>query len=149
MAFEIVSHSVDETISLGRRIGEQLKGGEIIGLVGTLGTGKTHLIKGIAAGLGSVDLRNVNSPTFVIINEYRGGRLDVFHIDAYRLESIAEFEMLGFDDYCYADSVVMIEWADKIERALAGLEIIRIELSHCGPNDRTIRITSLPVYIGL
>jgi len=81
MHFDAVSNSVDETIEIGRKIGAQLKGGEIIGVSGPLGSGKTHLIKGIAAGAGATDAQNVTSPTFVIVNEY-AGRLDIFHIDA-------------------------------------------------------------------
>ena len=147
MDLNIISNSAQETIDIGRQIGSQLKGGEVICLVGTLGSGKTHLIKGIAAGAGAEGAgKAVNSPTFVIVNEYKG-RLDIYHIDAYRLESIGEFEMLGFDDYCYPDSVVLIEWADKVEKALGGVEYVRIELSHEGQNNRGIQIEDLPEYV--
>ncbi len=101
MDYEIISGSVERTIEIGSEIGSQLRGGEIIALTGPLGSGKTHLIKGIAAGAGAKDLRDVNSPTFVIVNEY-AGRLDIYHIDAYRLNSVSEFEMLGFDDFLSA-----------------------------------------------
>ncbi|MCJ7729486.1 MAG: tRNA (adenosine(37)-N6)-threonylcarbamoyltransferase complex ATPase subunit type 1 TsaE, partial [Sedimentisphaerales bacterium] len=85
MDLDIISKSAEETIELGRRIGEQLRGGEVIAVCGALGSGKTHLIKGIAAGAGAQDsARKVNSPTFVIVNEY-AGRVDIYHIDAYRL----------------------------------------------------------------
>ncbi len=146
MDFDIISNSPDETIELGRKLGSQLKGGEIIALVGPLGSGKTHLIKGIAAGADAEDTKIVNSPTFVIINEYKG-RLDIFHIDAYRLESVDEFEMLGFDDFCYPQSVVLIEWADKIEKALANTDYIRIELEHNGVTSRKIHIKNTPQHI--
>jgi tRNA threonylcarbamoyladenosine biosynthesis protein TsaE len=144
--FNIISSSADETIELGRRLGSQLKGGEVIAVCGPLGSGKTHLIKGIAAGAGAKDHRNVNSPTFVIVNEY-AGRLDIYHIDAYRLNSVSEFEMLGFDDFCYPQSVVLIEWADKIESALQAIDYIRIELEHAGEVKRKIHIKNTPVYI--
>lgn len=144
--FNIISNSADETIEFGRRLGSQLKGGEIIGVCGQLGSGKTHLIKGIAAGAGAKDCKNVNSPTFVIINEY-SGRLDIYHIDAYRLNSISEFEMLGFDDFCYPSSVVLIEWVDKIEAALQSIDYIRIELEHAGEFKRKIHIKNTPAYI--
>jgi len=149
MEFDTVSNSPEETVELGRKIGSQLKGGEVIAVCGTLGSGKTHLIKGIAAGAGAGDSRRVNSPTFVIVNEYMGGpsRLDIYHIDAYRLGSIAEFEMLGFDDFCYPQSVVLIEWADKIESALGAIDYIRIELFHAGETERKIRIENAPEYI--
>jgi len=146
MDFNIISSSADETIELGRRLGSQLKGGEVIAVCGSLGSGKTHLIKGIAAGAGAKNHRNVNSPTFVIVNEY-AGRLDIYHIDAYRLNSVAEFEMLGFDDFCYPLSVVLIEWADKIESAIQAIDYIRIELEHTGENKRKIHIKNTPFYI--
>ena len=146
--YNIVTDSPQETIELGRKIGLMLKGGEIIALTGQLGTGKTHLIKGIAKGAGAENSGSVNSPTFVIVNEYQG-RLDIYHIDAYRLESIAEFEVLGFDDYCYPNSVVVIEWADKIESALGTINYIRIELEHGGESTRKIKISNCPEYLDL
>ncbi len=141
MDISIISNSPDETIEFGRKLGSQLKGGEVVAICGLLGSGKTHLIKGIAAGAGAKDLRDVNSPTFVIVNEY-AGRFDIYHIDAYRLNSISEFEMLGFDDYCYPESVVLIEWADKVESALQTIDCIRIELEHAGETRRKIHIKS-------
>jgi tRNA threonylcarbamoyladenosine biosynthesis protein TsaE len=147
MTVDVTTNSAMETIEFGRRFGSQLKGGEVIALVGPLGAGKTHLIKGIVAGLGAEDAANeVTSPTFVLVNEY-SGRLEVFHMDAYRLDSIAQFEQIGFDDYCHPGSVVLIEWADKIEQALTGISYIKIELSHLGQTARTIRVTNAPDYI--
>jgi len=157
MDFDVTSKSPEETIELGRKIGSQLKGGEIIAICGSLGSGKTHLIKGIAAGAGAAEAGKVTSPTFVIINEYKSrpsegpdkGQLDVYHIDAYRLDSIAEFEMIGFDDYCRPESVVLIEWADKIESALQRINYIRIELFHAGETQRDVHIENTPEYIAL
>jgi tRNA threonylcarbamoyladenosine biosynthesis protein TsaE len=146
MDFDVVSNSPGQTIELGRKIGSQLKGGEVIAVCGPLGSGKTHLIKGIAAGAGAKDQKQVNSPTFVIVNEYTG-RLDIYHIDAYRLDSVSDFEMLGFDDFCYPQSVVLIEWADKIESVLKTLDYIRIELEHAGRTKRIIHIKNTPQYI--
>jgi tRNA threonylcarbamoyladenosine biosynthesis protein TsaE len=149
MEFETVTNSPAETIALGRAVGEQLTGGEIIGISGPLGSGKTHLIKGIAAGLGAEDYaRGVTSPTFVLVNEYHG-RLDIYHVDAYRLDTPADFESIGFDDLCSPNSVVLIEWADKVESALRLLDYIRITLSHAGPTQRAVRITDLPDNIRL
>lgn len=144
--FNTISKSAEETIEFGRRLGSQLKGGEIIGVCGELGSGKTHLIKGIAAGAGAKDCKNVNSPTFVIVNEY-SGKLDIYHIDAYRLNSISEFEMLGFDDFCHPESVVLIEWIDKIEVALRAIDYIHIKLEHTGEFTRKIHIKNMPSYI--
>ena len=115
---------------------------------GALGSGKTHLIKGIAAGAGTTDSRSVNSPTFVIVNQYEG-RFDIYHIDAYRLNSAAEFEMLGFDDYCYSRSVVMIEWADKVESSLEGVDYIGIKIFHVGETQRRMHSENLPDYVVL
>ena len=148
MDFDVISNSPEQTIELGRRLGSQLKGGEVIGISGPLGSGKTHLIKGIAAGAGAEDYRHVNSPTFVIVNEYRG-RLDIYHIDAYRLNSIDEFEMIGFDDFCYPQSVALIEWAEKIESALGSVDYIRVQLSHSSRSERKIHIENLPEYMAL
>jgi len=143
---QLISDSPQRTIEIGEKLGAQLKGGEIIGFYGTLGTGKTHLIKGIAAGAGAADKCHVNSPTFVIVNEYLG-RLDIYHIDAYRLDSLKEFELIGFDDFCYPGSVVLIEWADKIDKALKTANFFKIVLSHTGDNSRTIHIENCPEYI--
>ncbi len=150
MDFDVTSNSADETIEAGRKFGSQLKGGEVVAVCGALGSGKTHLIKGIAAGAGVLENRRVTSPTFVIVNEYAGraaGRVDIYHIDAYRLNSVAEFEMIGFDEFCYPESVVLIEWADKIESALKGVDYLRIELFHEGATRRKIRIENAPHYI--
>ena len=147
MIIDVTTNSANETVKFGQKIGSQLKGGEVIAFYGPLGSGKTHLIKGIVAGLGAEDAANeVTSPTFVLVNEY-SGRLEVYHIDAYRLDSIVQFEQIGFDDYCRPDSVVLIEWADKIEQALSGINYIKIELSHLGPTARTIRVINAPDYI--
>ncbi len=149
MTYEYLSNSVDETIKTGRYIGSQLRGGEVIALVGPLGSGKTYLVKGIAEGAGAGEKSvPVNSPTFVIVNEY-SGKLDIFHIDAYRINSIKEFEQTGFDDFCYPNSAVLIEWANKVENALKGINYVRITLSHQGKNLRKIKIENLPAYIVL
>jgi tRNA threonylcarbamoyladenosine biosynthesis protein TsaE len=82
----------------------------------------------------------------VLVNRY-AGRLDIYHVDAYRLESVADFEMLGFDDLCYPESVVLIEWADRVETAIAATNPIRITLAHAGQRRRRIRIENTPTYV--
>ena len=139
---QIVSDSVEKTFETGKRIGSLLEGGKIVCLVGALGSGKTTLIKGIAAGAGAAKPEIVNSPTFVIVNEYKG-RFNIFHIDAYRINTIAEFETLGFEEFIGPDSVVLIEWADKVAQALEGLDCVYIEMQHNGPNVRIISISGL------
>lgn len=133
-------------MALGRKIGSQLKGGEVIAVCGPLGSGKTLLIKGIAHGAGAEKTSEVTSPTFVIIREY-SGRLHIYHLDAYRLHSITEFEQLGFDDFCHPQSAVLIEWADKVEAALQNIDYLRIELQHAGPTKRKIHIHHTPAYL--
>ncbi len=111
--YTFLSNSPAATSSLGKRMGERLEAGSIIALIGELGCGKTLLTRGICAGLG-VPLRQVNSPTFVFVNEYRG-RLPVFHMDLYRLDEIAEGFEIGILDYlARAESgVIVVEWAEK------------------------------------
>jgi len=142
--FEVLSRSPAETMRLGERIAEVLRGGEVMCLVGQLGSGKTHLIKGIARGLGASD-DEVTSPTFVLVNEYTGDnmRLDVYHVDAYRLGSVVEFERLGFDDLCYGRSVVLIEWADRVASALRDIDCICVELEHIKEGERKISVRNI------
>lgn len=140
---EFLSRSVEETLDLGQRIGRCLKGGEVFAISGPLGSGKTHLIKGIVVGCGCEDLDQVSSPTFVLVNEYPG-RFQIFHIDAYRLNSIREFEMLGFEELLHPGAVVLIEWADKVAASLERIDCIRVRMDHAGLTDRRLRIEGLP-----
>ncbi len=108
----IISHDPRETFEIGRRLGAELVRGDVLALAGDLGAGKTHLTKGIAAGLGVLG-EEVTSPTFTLIHEYPGGRLPLYHVDLYRLETAAEALDLGLDDYLAGDGVTVLEWADK------------------------------------
>ena len=140
--FQMVSQTPEQTVELGVSIGSALKGGEIIALTGPLGSGKTHLIKGIAHGAGAAEENSVNSPTFVIVNEYHrpDGSLDIYHIDAYRINSVEEFERLGFDDLYYPNSVVLIEWADKVVDVLPRPYWL-CEITQTGPESRRFNIS--------
>jgi tRNA threonylcarbamoyladenosine biosynthesis protein TsaE len=100
-----------EMIEAGRRFAKTLRGGEVVGLDGDLGAGKTHFCKGLVAGLGSDDA--VTSPTFALVQEYRNGRLPVFHFDWYRLESPTELDRIGWDEYLDEEGIVVVEWAEK------------------------------------
>lgn len=115
---DIITESPAATLALGRRLGGVLEAGSVIGLTGELGAGKTLLTRGLCEGLG-VPLRQVNSPTFVLVNEYRG-RLPVFHLDVYRLQGAADAVDLGIVDYFNrAEAGVMIvEWAEKLPGVL-------------------------------
>jgi tRNA threonylcarbamoyladenosine biosynthesis protein TsaE len=139
---EIISDSVERTFEIGKKIGEMLAGGEVVCLTGPLGSGKTTLIKGIASGLGADRPWQVNSPTFVIVNEYRG-RVNIFHIDAYRINKISEFEALGFEEFIGPESIVLVEWADKVAGALEGFDCIYIGMEHNGQTSRKMRISGL------
>jgi tRNA threonylcarbamoyladenosine biosynthesis protein TsaE len=133
-----LTHSLDlphqeATTAFGRRLGELLFPGAVIALIGTLGAGKTHLVRAIAEGLGAPG-RAVSSPTFVLIQEYRG-RLPIFHFDAYRLRGAAEFFDLGVHEYFEADGVCLVEWADKVEECLPA-EHLRLTLTITGDDSR-------------
>ena len=110
-----VTYSEQETLSLGERLGRQLRGGEIIALSGELGAGKTCLVKGIAKGLDITEI--ITSSSFVLASQYQG-RLNLHHLDFYRLHSPEDFFSIGFEDYLSADSVVVIEWADRFRQFL-------------------------------
>ena len=115
-SLEFISHSVEQTRRAGMRLGVMLRPGDLVCLVGDLGSGKTTLVQGIAAGWGSLD--RVTSPTFVIVNQYR--RLDsgrFYHMDAYRLSGPQEAEALDLDALLDAGPLV-VEWAERIEEAL-------------------------------
>src|SRR5947209_11719160 len=109
--------NLEATEELGRRLGELLFLGAVVALDGPLGAGKTQLVRAIAAGLGLADTRIVSSPTFVLLQEYPA-RLPVYHFDAYRLRSEAEFFDLGGHEYLADDGVSLIEWAERIPGCL-------------------------------
>ena len=104
--------SAGETVDLGRQLGGFLKKGDVIALAGELGSGKTWFTKGVGLGLGIARNMIIASPTFSLVNEYEG-RHTLFHLDAYRLESLADFLAAGLDEYFYQEGVVVMEWADR------------------------------------
>lgn len=127
------------TDRLGRAIGSVLTGGESLALSGTLGAGKTALVRGIAAGLGA-PAAAVSSPTFVLLHEYRG-RLPLAHIDLYRLNSSKEVETIGLGDYLCGQTVVAVEWADKAPGILPD-DRLEMELRHRTVQSRSITFTA-------
>ena len=106
------SYSENETYALAKKIGEAAESGLIITLNGDLGVGKTVFAKGLAEGL-LID-EDVCSPTFTIVQEYHGGRLDLFHFDVYRIEEPDEMYVIGYEEYFFGEGVCLIEWADNI-----------------------------------
>lgn len=134
------TQSVEQTQALGRRLGELLQPGDVIALVGQLGAGKTYFVKGIAAGLGVDDDRQVNSPTFVLVNEYTG-RVPVHHLDVYRLGEPEELTAIGFEEMCTSDGVVIVEWADRVREVLPE-RTVWVEIAVTGAEERALIVRS-------
>ncbi len=137
MAERIESRSPEETAAIGARLGERLASGAVVALTGELGAGKTCFTQGLARGLG-VTARAL-SPTFVLINEYRG-RVPVHHVDAYRTESLTELLDLGLDELFAGDGVTIVEWADKLLPLLPP-DTIHVHIEGVGDEPRVITIT--------
>ena len=106
-----ISHSPAETAALGEQWGRAAQSGLVIGLTGDLGAGKTQFVKGLARGLGTAG--RVQSPTFVLVNIYTGGRLTLFHVDLYRLDTREQIAAAGLEDYLRPAGVTVIEWAER------------------------------------
>ena len=106
----------DDTLAFGRSIADQLRPGDVVALCGQLGAGKTHVVKGILAGLGSNE--EVTSPTFSLVHEYQKARLPVFHFDFYRMEHERELLNIGWDEYLDEPGIVIVEWADLFRHLL-------------------------------
>ncbi len=140
MSVTTATRSAGETLALGEAIGRLLRAGDVVVLVGELGTGKTVLTKGIARGLGVTD--PVVSPTFTIVREYRG-RLPLVHVDVYRLDHLQELHDLGFDDLLGGPAVAVIEWGDRVGSLLPVDRLdIRLELANVdsADDDRTVTL---------
>lgn len=110
MIYEV--NSPEETFELGKSLGEGANAGDILCLNGDLGVGKTVFTKGYAKGLGITE--EVNSPTFTIIQEYKDGRIPLYHFDVYRIEDSFEMDELGYEEYFFGDGVCLIEWSVNI-----------------------------------
>ena len=126
---ETISHSPAETESLGEKFGREAQIGFVFALTGDLGAGKTQFVKGLARGLG-ISAR-VHSPTFTLVNEYGGGRLKLFHLDLYRLETCEQILSAGVEEYLQPDGVSVIEWAERIydlRFAICDLKKVQIEI---------------------
>ena len=127
------------TRKLGLRIGAVLEAGDFVALTGELGAGKTALVKAIAEGAQIPDA--ASSPTFALVNVYRGGRVVLQHLDLYRLSGPAELFALGFDDLLAEPAATVCEWADKADAALPADRLV-IALAHEGPRSRRARLTA-------
>ncbi len=110
----MITNSAGETMLIGEKLAKKLKPRDIVALSGDLGSGKTTFTKGIGKGLGVKDPRHINSPTFVLIKEYKGD-IPLYHLDLYRIDDVKEIENLAIEEYIYGDGVTVIEWAEKIK----------------------------------
>jgi len=135
------SASVAETLTLGRRLGAAAAPGDVVALLGELGTGKTHLAKGMAEGLGAARAREVTSPTFVLCHEFLDGRIPFYHIDAYRLHGAADLEAIGSDELLGGDGLAAVEWADRVAGALPE-DVLDVRIEVTGPASRRLRLTA-------
>jgi len=134
---ELQTHSEEETRAFGVRLAALLVGGELIGLRGELGSGKTCLVRGLADGLG-VSASKVRSPTFTLINEYSGGRLPLYHIDLYRM-AVSDVDRMALREYLDGDGVCAVEWIERLGEDTARLEIT---CTFVGEHERLLVVTS-------
>ncbi|MCX5705341.1 MAG: tRNA (adenosine(37)-N6)-threonylcarbamoyltransferase complex ATPase subunit type 1 TsaE [Candidatus Omnitrophica bacterium] len=133
----IQSHSVKDTLNIGKRIGRHLCQVDIICLCGNLVAGKTVLTKGIAEGLG-IDREKVISSSFVLIRQHTQGVLPLYHFDLYRLNQPQDILALGYEEYLYNEGVAVIEWADKLEHLLPK-EFLKVELTFKDESQRMLK----------
>jgi tRNA threonylcarbamoyladenosine biosynthesis protein TsaE len=113
---EVITHSAEETIALGRSLAAMLAPPKLVLLRGELGAGKTTLVKGIAEAFQAASADDVTSPTFTLVHEYRGPNVNLFHIDLYRIDTPRQLETLGLDDLIADNSILLIEWGEKFAR---------------------------------
>jgi len=136
---EFVTRSPEETIDLGRQLAPELVPPSLVLLQGELGAGKTTLVKGIVEEYSVTNREQVTSPTFTLIHEYRSPRVDIYHIDLYRVDTPRELETLAIDDLFGPRSLILIEWGEKFERFQRGSDV-KILMERTGENDRKISI---------
>jgi tRNA threonylcarbamoyladenosine biosynthesis protein TsaE len=136
----VTTRSEAETVAAGRELARTLTPGSIVLLDGELGSGKTAFVRGLAAGLG-IDPDEVSSPTFTIVQEYRGGRAPLYHVDLYRLRP-AEVDDLGLDEMAQAGGVMAVEWPERLPRPWT--EAVRVRIRYGEGTTRTIEVESAP-----
>ncbi len=133
-----VTRSPYQTVALAKALAKHLKQRDVVALYGELGSGKTTFIKGLAAGLGAEKVEGVRSPTFVLLNLYKG-RLPVYHMDLYRVQNVERLYDIGYEEYAFGEGVLVIEWAEKAEQALPP-GTIRVSLRSVGKRSREVRL---------
>lgn len=134
----IIAHSERDTERLGATLAELLPPGTMVGLIGPLGAGKTRLVQAVASALGNPP-GSVTSPTFVLVNEYTGGRMPMYHFDTYRLNDDDEFLDLGPDEYFESDGLTFVEWADRVAHLLPD-ERLDITMEVAGETERRVTL---------
>jgi tRNA threonylcarbamoyladenosine biosynthesis protein TsaE len=127
-----------ETVAVGRELAATMTRGSVVLLSGDLGAGKTAFVRGLADGLG-IDPGDVTSPTFTLVQEYRGGRLPLYHVDLYRLRAV-DVADIGLDDEALAEGVVAIEWPDRLPHRFEHATLVQI--AHEDGDNRTISIVT-------
>lgn len=125
-------------VALGRSLAAELEAGQVFGLVGDLGAGKTHLIQGILEGLGAGN--PAASPTFSLVHEHNDGALPVAHFDFYRMKSPQEAIGIGWDEYLESGRILLVEWADRFDGALMPADTRWLVLRHTGETTRTVTL---------
>jgi tRNA threonylcarbamoyladenosine biosynthesis protein TsaE len=137
----LLSNSLQDTENIAADFYKMIKPGDVVGLYGPLGAGKTCFVRGVAKAAG-VDDNNISSPSFTLINEYRGGKTPIFHFDLFRLGNPSEFETLGADEYFLQEGIILIEWAEHAEAYLpAGRYNVHFEIIN--ETDRILKISQL------
>lgn len=135
------SNDLNATQKLGAILEESIPDGAVVSLIGSLGTGKTTLVRAIASA-GGENPQDVSSPTFVLVQEYTAGRRPIYHFDAYRIADDDEFLELGPEEYFDSDGVTFVEWADRVENCLPD-SYIQIVVEHTGDRSRRYKITAI------
>ncbi len=138
---EYITHSVEETVALGRELASTLKSARMVILRGDLGAGKTTLVKGIAEGLHVASQDDVTSPTFTLIHEFRGPEANLFHVDLYRVDTLRELDTLGLDElFAENGNLVLLEWGEKFPRFVKERDV-EIYLERLADRERKITVT--------
>ncbi len=138
---KIISNSISDTLKIGKQIAKNLQRGDIICLFGELGSGKTALTKGIAAGLG-IKKNTVISPSFVLLRQYNAGNIPLYHFDLYKLNNPEDIFFLGYEEYLYDKGITVIEWADRLKYLLPK-EYLKIKLYIKADKQRLLEMAAL------
>lgn len=144
-----VSNCENDTIKIAKEFAKELKAGDVVTLDGDLGAGKTFFTSSLCKEIGVKDI--VQSPTFTIVNEYKSGKIPVFHFDVYRISSPDDMYDIGFDEYLYSDGISIIEWADEVREffTMPYYEIRIYKDLNISENYRVIEINRRNIWIFL